>query len=120
MKKLRAIVAGLMFGLALLATVRPAEAAPAAHPLGNFTINQYSALTVGGDGIAVRYVLDEAEIPTYQELGEIRADHSSNLTPEQHDALLKSKAAALIANLDLRVDGQPVALQQRSALLSFP
>ena len=38
---------------------------------GNFTVNQYSALTVEGDGIAVRYVLDEAEIPTYQELAKI-------------------------------------------------
>ena len=44
----------LAAGLALLATPRTATA----HPMGNFSINQYSALTVGGGRVALRYIVD--------------------------------------------------------------
>jgi nickel/cobalt exporter len=37
-----------------------------AHPLGNFTINTFSRLEVSGHRVYVRYVLDLAEIPTFQ------------------------------------------------------
>ena len=39
-----------------------------AHPLGNFSINQYSALQVGAQDVEVRYIIDMAEIPTFQEI----------------------------------------------------
>src|SRR5207253_7108145 len=37
-----------------------------AHPLGNFTINRFARVEVAGDRLYVRYVLDLAEIPTFQ------------------------------------------------------
>ena len=37
-----------------------------AHPLGNFTINRYSRVEPSGDRLYVLYVLDLAEIPTFQ------------------------------------------------------
>jgi len=37
-----------------------------AHPLGNFTINHLTVLTVAAQRLNVRYVVDMAEIPTYQ------------------------------------------------------
>jgi len=40
--------------------------AAAAHPLGNFTINRFSRVEVAGPRVYVRYVLDLAEIPTFQ------------------------------------------------------
>ncbi|MGH2777688.1 MAG: hypothetical protein ACRDJB_03465, partial [Actinomycetota bacterium] len=40
-----------------------------AHPLGNFTINQYSGIEVATDKVVVHYAVDMAEIPTIQELG---------------------------------------------------
>ena len=43
-----------------------APAAAAAHPLGNFTINRFSRVEVSGHRVYVRYVLDLAEIPTFQ------------------------------------------------------
>jgi ABC-type nickel/cobalt efflux system permease component RcnA len=55
--------------LVLLVAVAAALLAPAAahaHPLGNFTINRFSRLEVRGDRLYVLYVLDMAEIPTYQ------------------------------------------------------
>jgi ABC-type nickel/cobalt efflux system permease component RcnA len=41
-------------------------AAAAAHPLGNFTVNRFSRVEVSGPRVYVRYVLDLAEIPTFQ------------------------------------------------------
>jgi nickel/cobalt transporter (NicO) family protein len=40
--------------------------AASAHPLGNFTVNRFSRIEVAGPRIYVRYVLDLAEIPTFQ------------------------------------------------------
>src|SRR5580658_9796887 len=37
-----------------------------AHPMGNFSVNHYTRLDVSANGVDVTYVLDLAEIPTYQ------------------------------------------------------
>jgi nickel/cobalt exporter len=55
--------------LAFLVAVAGALMVPAlaaAHPLGNFTINRFSRVEVSGPRLYVRYVLDMAEIPTFQ------------------------------------------------------
>jgi nickel/cobalt exporter len=55
----------LLVGAALLvALVLPVAAS--AHPLGNFTINRFSRIEVAGPRLYVVYVLDLAEIPTFQ------------------------------------------------------
>ena len=47
-----------------------AAAAPAAaHPLGNFSVNHLSTVSISSDRVEVRYMLDQAEIPTVQERG---------------------------------------------------
>jgi ABC-type nickel/cobalt efflux system permease component RcnA len=48
----------------LAALIVPSVAA--AHPLGNFTVNRFSRIEVSGPRIYVVYVLDLAEIPTFQ------------------------------------------------------
>jgi nickel/cobalt transporter (NicO) family protein len=55
----------LILALVLLASLAVVPAA-AAHPLGNFTINRFSRIEVSGPRLYVRYVLDLAEIPTFQ------------------------------------------------------
>jgi nickel/cobalt exporter len=47
--------------------------AAAAHPLGNFTVNRFAAVELSGRDVYVHYVLDLAEIPTYQEGERVRA-----------------------------------------------
>jgi nickel/cobalt exporter len=54
----------LVLGVVFAALAVPAVAA--AHPLGNFTINRFSRVEVAGPRIYVHYVLDLAEIPTFQ------------------------------------------------------
>jgi nickel/cobalt transporter (NicO) family protein len=52
--------------LAVLTAAFVAPVAAQAHPLGNFTINRFARVEVAGHRLYVRYVLDMAEIPTYQ------------------------------------------------------
>ena len=40
----------------------------AAHPMGNFSVNHYSKISLETDRVRVTYFIDLAEIPTYQEL----------------------------------------------------
>jgi nickel/cobalt exporter len=54
-----------MFLVAALAALAFPVAA-SAHPLGNFTVNRFSRIEVAGPRIYVLYVLDLAEIPTFQ------------------------------------------------------
>ena len=54
----------LLAGIATIALLAPLAAK--AHPLGNFTINRYSELDVAGNRLYLVYVLDMAEIPTFQ------------------------------------------------------
>ena len=55
----------LVVAAALLAAL-VVPAAAAAHPLGNFTVNRFSRVEVSGPRVYVDYVLDLAEIPTFQ------------------------------------------------------
>ena len=55
----------LLFLFAALAALA-LPAAAFAHPLGNFTVNRFSRIEVAGPRVYVRYVLDLAEIPTFQ------------------------------------------------------
>ena len=73
-------------------------AAASAHPLGNFSINHQSRVSVSSDRVDVRYILDEAEIPTFQQRGLSDAE------------LLRRKQAEVDRRLTLTVDGRRVAL----------
>ncbi len=96
MRKLVVLVA------AAAALVAPAVAA--AHPLGNFTVNRFSRIDVSGPRIYVRYVLDLAEIPTYQ-AGRIDA---------------RAYARRIAAGARLRVDGARVTLVPVAQALAHP
>ncbi len=104
--------------LVLSLTLAPRKAS--AHPMGNFSINQYSAITIGQDKVAIRFVLDMAEIPTFQELGNIRPDHSTDLTADQRTGYINGKVADLSRNLSLTLNGNPLMLNVEKTVLTFP
>ena len=79
--------------LALAALALPAAAF--AHPLGNFTVNRYSEIAITGDRVFVRYALDLAEIPTFQEGSTVRAPGFAETVAER---------------LVLEIDGRRVSL----------
>ena len=90
-----ALALGLALGAGLLAPV-----AASAHPLGNFSVNHLAQVRVSADRVDVRYILDEAEIPTFQQRGV--AD----------PALLARKRAEVERRLVLTVDGRRVTLRR--------
>lgn len=91
-----------------------------AHPMGQFSINRYSALTVRNDSINILYIVDMAEIPTFQELGAIRSDHSTDLTEAERQAYISQKSEFLVQGLSLQVDGTPIPLKLSDTSLTFP
>ena len=105
--------------LGLLAALILAIPAPGqAHPLGNFSISQYSGIQISPDAIAVPYFVDMAEIPTFQEL------QARDLPADPADArvtrYLRETVNALTAGLALEVDGRRLPLVVRSAEVIFP
>jgi nickel/cobalt transporter (NicO) family protein len=88
-----AALAAVLVAVACAALARPDGAD--AHPLGNFTVNHYAGIDLAGSRVYVRFVLDLAEIPTYQEGGRVRAPRY---------------VASVARELELRVDGAPVRL----------
>ncbi len=92
-----------------------------AHPLGNFTINHYARLEVSPEQIRVRYILDYAEIPTFQEKQNMDADASGDISDGERGALLEKLVPQVIGNLKLSVNAQvvPLALEPNSAQVEF-
>lgn len=72
-----------------------APGAASAHPLGNFTVNHFTAVDLAGNGVFLRYSLDLAEIPTFQVGAEVRRP---------------GYAADLARKLELTVDDKRVPL----------
>ena len=91
----------LLVLIALAALAIPAAAS--AHPLGNFSFNHLSEVRILSDRVEVTYLLDQAEIPTFQERGESTAE------------VVAAKRAEVLDRLDLTVDGSPVELKPAGA-----
>jgi nickel/cobalt exporter len=83
-----------------------------AHPLGNFTINHFARIEVGSDRIKLHYVIDMAEIPTFQELQKLSASDNDALPSKTELDAFAALAVANYANgLLLTVDSVRVPLQ---------
>ncbi len=80
----------------------------AAHPLGNFTINHLTKLAFSHGSVHVRYILDMAEIPTYQALRQVSP--SGTLDPVAVERYGQGQAAQLLPQLQLTVGGTPANL----------
>ena len=79
--RLTAVVGGAASLLAIGAALTASSAL--AHPLGNFTTNQLAQVRIDERQARVHYVLDQAEIPTFQQVQ--RFDASGNGTIEGAD-----------------------------------
>ena len=107
-----------LFALMIVAVSWPATAA-SAHPLGNFTINLYSGIQVVPGEIRIDYVVDMAEIPTFQAMPSIDTDGDGTASPAEQAAWAETTAPTFVRNLTLLVDGAPVSLEVRSASMRF-
>jgi nickel/cobalt transporter (NicO) family protein len=89
----------LVAGAALVLPV-----AAAAHPLGNFTVNRFSRIETAGPRVYVHYVLDLAEIPTFQ-AGKVDA---------------QGFARRIVRGARLTVNGRRVQLVPVESVLAHP
>jgi ABC-type nickel/cobalt efflux system permease component RcnA len=109
----RLIITGLSLAWSLLVID-----VAAAHPLGNFSISHYSGIRITRKTVEVRYVVDMAEIPTFQEIQE------TSIVPKAGDAglepYLTRKAESLRERLFLEVNGRRLKLQPESQEIIFP
>ncbi len=89
-----------------------------AHPMGNFSVNHYSKITLEEKLVRVQYVIDLAEIPAYQELLQ------GNITAVADDPAVKrfvaARGAELGRGLSLTLNGKSLVLHLRSSSVIFP
>ncbi|HKU67550.1 MAG TPA: hypothetical protein VJP85_07235 [Candidatus Baltobacteraceae bacterium] len=99
----------VLAGVLVFAAVFRAQA----HPLGNFTMNHLAKITATKGSLHVRYILDIAEIPTFQIMhahGEGDAWASRWMRPWADD-----ERAVVQSGLHVTVDGAVQPLQPQSA-----
>ena len=91
-----------------------------AHPLGNFTVNRFARVRVEAGGVRVRYVIDMAEIPAFQESQVMDANHDGDVSDEEAAVYLEKLAPRLAEGVMLTSDGERVPLRLTSKAVSMP
>jgi ABC-type nickel/cobalt efflux system permease component RcnA len=91
-----------------------------AHPLGNFTINHYARLNVGVERLAVHYVVDAAEISTFQEMQAADTNQDGKASPEELSAYLDRLAPQYADGLRVTIDGDRLPLQPDTKQITTP
>lgn len=89
-----------------------------AHPMGNFSVNHYAKITLRNDRVSIRYLIDLAEIPTFQEL------QQGGIEARAGDVAVTKFVAArgedLARGLELTVDGKWLPLHMDTSEVIFP
>ena len=75
----------VVLGAVVVAFLAMPTAPASAHPLGNFTVNQYEGLTLRPDRIEVTAVVDLAELPTRQERSTVGGDTAAYAARACHE-----------------------------------
>ena len=88
-----------------------------AHPMGNFSINHYCGIRVEPSSVELRFLIDMAEIPTFQEL------QQNSIVAQADDprvrTYLAAQAESFRKNLLLTLNGEPLTLQIESQDILF-
>ncbi len=90
----------------LLAGALAVPGAASAHPLGNFTTNQLVGVSVSEREARVDYVLDLAEIPSFQLAQRLDADGDGAIAGPERAAVIAELEREVEAGLALSADGE--------------
>src|ERR1700685_1077589 len=103
-------------GIVLLLILNSA-ATTFAHPMGNFSVNHYARIRIDRGSIEIRYLIDMAEIPTFQEFRQF------DITPRSDDPsasrYLDMQEPLLKEGISLKSDGKAVRLNTISGHVAF-
>jgi hypothetical protein len=91
-----------------------------AHPLGQYTINHFARLETGVERVAVRYVVDWAELAAFPEIQTADTDGNGLLSAAETQAYLERIVPQLLTGLSLRANNERVALRVIEPKLSLP
>jgi ABC-type nickel/cobalt efflux system permease component RcnA len=105
--------------LPLAVAIAALPAVAAAHPLGNFSINHYAAVTVTTDAIEVDLVIDLAEIPTIEVLPAIDRDADGDVVADELAVAAGPACRARAADLRVAVAGRPLSLTVESSAIEL-
>jgi len=112
MRRNKTLYTGFAFVLILLAS-----SMAFAHPMGNFSVNHYSKITVGQGSVEIHYLIDMAEIPTFQELRQF--DMAARADDPSAARYLDRQEQVWKAGLSLQSDGQAVRFETISRRVVF-
>ena len=104
-----------LFGLLLVVC---APLSVTAHPLGNFSVNRYSRIEIAPERVRIVYILDMAEIPTFQELRALPTDITTDAPAR--DRYATAQAERIRGQVRLTVDGTALPLTIEGTELTFP
>ena len=90
-----------------------------AHPLGNYSINQYLMLDLRGERPGIYYLLDLAEIPSFSELDLIDPNFDSEVSEQEVDNYLDDKVPELIECIQFNRAGEPVSVKVEDRRLAL-
>lgn len=117
MTKLTKSLRGITLLILTLAVYRLASA----HPMGNFSVNHYSKITLESGHVRVQYFIDLAEIPTYQELQQANVSTTA-IDPNSPSVInyVNARGSELGNGLILDMNGTLVPLRLISSGVIFP
>jgi len=88
-----------------------------AHPMGNFSVNHYARVEPAARGVEVLYVLDLAEIPTFELLQKWNLTATSPRGQIERQAAMQARE--WVQNLSISANGRTVAPQVRSTKVTM-
>jgi nickel/cobalt transporter (NicO) family protein len=89
-----------------------------AHPMGNFSINHYSAISISQKEVDVHYIIDLAEIPTFQEMPNLDRDGNQDISDKEGQDFSRQKAVEFVKLLSLDQNGQKLELRVKDSALA--
>jgi ABC-type nickel/cobalt efflux system permease component RcnA len=81
-----------------------------AHPMGNFSINHYAAISATAGGPRICYLIDMAEIPTFQEMSSLDPNKDNEISNSEAAAYAVRKSAEFCRNLRLVINNKTISL----------
>ena len=88
-----------------------------AHPMGNFSVSHYARFHVKADVVDLEYVLDLAELPSFDLLRTWGVERTSPKAELNRKAIAQAREWS--KNLEILADGRPVAAQFLGAELAL-